>query len=55
MRTASEFFAMGGYAGYVWGSVLVTFVLLALEVGLVRLRAHALKQRLTALRGAHEK
>ena len=28
----SEFFAMGGYALYVWGSYGVTFVLLALEV-----------------------
>jgi heme exporter protein D len=28
----SEFFAMGGYAFYVWGSYGVTFVLLAIEV-----------------------
>ncbi len=28
----SEFFAMGGYALYVWGSYGVTFALLALEV-----------------------
>jgi len=28
----SEFFAMGGYAFYVWGSYGVTFALLALEV-----------------------
>ncbi len=27
-----EFFAMGGYALYVWGSYGVTFALLALEV-----------------------
>lgn len=27
----SDFIAMGGYAGYVWGSVGVTFVLLVLE------------------------
>ena len=27
-----EFFAMGGYAFYVWGSYGVTLVLLALEV-----------------------
>jgi heme exporter protein D len=28
----SEFFAMGGYAWYVWGSYGVTLALLALEV-----------------------
>ena len=28
----SEFFAMGGYAGYVWGAYGVTFALLTLEV-----------------------
>ena len=27
-----EFFAMGGYALYVWGAYGVTFVLLAVEV-----------------------
>ena len=27
-----EFFAMGGYALYVWGSYGVTFALLAIEV-----------------------
>ena len=31
----SEFFAMGGYAWYVWGSYGVTFALLALEVVLL--------------------
>ena len=31
----SDFFAMGGYAWYVWGSYGVTFALLALEVVLL--------------------
>lgn len=31
----SDFFAMGGYALYVWGSYGVTFALLALEVVLL--------------------
>jgi heme exporter protein D len=31
----SEFFAMGGYGFYVWGSYVVTFALLALEAGLL--------------------
>ena len=35
----SEFFAMGGYAWYVWGSYGVTLACLALEVFLVRKRA----------------
>ena len=30
-----EFFAMGGYALYVWGSYAVTFALLALEIVLL--------------------
>jgi heme exporter protein D len=30
--SVKEFFAMGGYALYVWGSYAVTFALLALEV-----------------------
>ena len=53
MKTASEFFAMGGYAGYVWGSVVVTFGLLVFEVGMVRRRSRVLKQRLAQLRAAH--
>ena len=31
----SDFFAMGGYAWYVWGSYGVTFIALALEVALL--------------------
>ena len=34
----SEFFAMGGYAFFVWGSYGVTFALLALEVVLLAKR-----------------
>ena len=38
----SDFFAMGGYAFYVWGSYAVTFLLLAAEVALLihRSRKH---------------
>ena len=39
----SEFFAMGGYAWYVWGSYGVTFVLLAVEVYLVWRRSRETK------------
>ena len=34
----NEFWAMGGYALYVWGSFAVTFGFIALEVGLAQLR-----------------
>lgn len=37
-----DFFAMGGYALYVWGSVLVTFILLAGEVVALRMRRNTL-------------
>jgi len=39
----SEFFAMGGYAWYVWGSYGVTLLLLLLEVLALRKRAREAK------------
>lgn len=41
-----DFFAMGGYALYVWGSVVVTFVFLAGEVISARLRNKAIRNQL---------
>ena len=38
----SDFFAMGGYALYVWGSVLMTIVLIAGEVVAVHMRRSSL-------------
>ena len=38
----SDFFAMGGYALYVWGSVLMTIVLIAGEVVAVRMRRNSI-------------
>lgn len=35
-HNAAEFWAMGGYGVYVWGSMGVSAALLALEVGLAR-------------------
>ena len=32
----SDFWAMGGYGLYVWGSMVVTFLLMALEVFMAR-------------------
>ena len=37
-NSLGEFFAMGGYALYVWGSVGVTLLALALEPVLIRKR-----------------
>jgi len=39
----SEFFAMGGYAWYVWGSYGVTFFCLALEIVLLMKRTRETK------------
>jgi heme exporter protein D len=47
----SEFFAMGGYALYVWGSVVVTFACIAIEIIGVKLRKRAILAELeTALK-----
>ena len=39
----SEFFHMGGYAWYVWGSYGITFLVLLVEVILVKKRARETK------------
>ena len=44
--SAAEFFAMGGYGAYVWGSYAVTALCLAVEVALL-----ARRRRDTAERG----
>ena len=46
-HSAAEFFAMGGYAVYVWGSVGACAVAMAVEPGLLR-RRH--RQLVAALR-----
>jgi heme exporter protein D len=40
MSSVGEFFAMGGYAFYVWGSYAVTAAALAAEIVLLARRAH---------------
>jgi len=40
--SAGEFFAMGGYAFYVWGSYAVTAVLIAAELWLLARRRRTL-------------
>jgi len=39
--SASEFFAMGGKGLYVWGSYLVTFLCIAIELALLAKRRRA--------------
>jgi heme exporter protein D len=41
-----DFFAMGGYATYVWGSYVVTFVIIAVEIVLVRGRARNARDKI---------
>jgi heme exporter protein D len=43
-NSLSEFINMGGYGAYVWGSYLVTFVLLTAEVIMLRARKRKLAQ-----------
>ncbi|HID46351.1 MAG TPA: heme exporter protein CcmD [Chromatiaceae bacterium] len=45
----SEFFAMGGYALYVWGSFGMTALLMIAEPLLVRQRRKAVIQRVSRL------
>ena len=40
----SEFISMGGYGPYVWGSYIVTFVLLTAEIIMLRGRKRKLAQ-----------
>ena len=44
--SAGNFFAMGGYAFYVWGSYGVTALFLVLEIVLLLLRKRTITQRL---------
>ena len=41
-NSLSEFINMGGYGTYVWGSYLVTFVLLTAEIIMLRARKRKL-------------
>jgi heme exporter protein D len=46
----SDFFAMGGYGLYVWGSYLVTFALMAVEVAALRRRGRGALENARRLR-----
>jgi heme exporter protein D len=47
----SEFFSMGGYAFYVWGSYLITFLVLGAEVLSLIKRKKALQRHNQSIRG----
>ena len=46
MNSVSEFFSMGGYAFYVWGSYGITALFLLLEIALLVFRKRTITQRL---------
>ena len=46
----SAFFAMGGYGFYVWGSYLVTALLICAEIALLISRHRAARRAITATR-----
>ncbi|HTO50918.1 MAG TPA: heme exporter protein CcmD [Burkholderiales bacterium] len=50
--SAAEFFAMGGYAPYVWGSYGVVALCMIIEPVAARARHRAAAARLKALEGA---
>jgi heme exporter protein D len=49
----SEFWAMGGYGLYVWGSYLVTLVFMATEVVLLLLRRNSIMGFLARMPSNH--
>jgi heme exporter protein D len=52
--SAAEFFAMGGYAFYVWGSFLAAVVCVAAELLFLRARRAQALARVRAERMRHE-
>jgi heme exporter protein D len=47
-NSASEFFAMGGYGGYVWGAYVVTAACMVIEPIAVALRHRRVRRELAA-------
>lgn len=46
----NDFFKMGGYALYVWGSMIVVCVFMAAEVIALRIRSNAIRAELSNVR-----
>ena len=53
-NSVSEFFAMGGYAFYVWGSFGATALVMAVESLLIRSRRKQMQQSLRAEHQSNE-
>lgn len=53
-NSIGDFLNMGGYALYVWGSVIVTFGFMATELLILRLRRQAILEHLGRMHGADE-
>ena len=53
-NSVSEFFAMGGYAFYVWGSFGATALVMAVESLLIRNRRKQMQQSLRAEHQSNE-
>ena len=49
--SVSEFFAMGGYGLYVWGSYLVTAAVIAAEIAVLVRRGRTLRARAGRIAG----
>ena len=52
--SAADFFAMGGYGFYVWGSYVVTAACIAGEILILRSRRRAALQQVSAERVRNE-
>ena len=48
----NDFFKMGGYALYVWGSLIVVAIFMAVEVIALRYRNKSIRAQLSNVRGA---
>lgn len=50
----SEFFSMGGYGLYVWGSYAVTFICIAGEIFLIAKRHRTLEKQYSLINGINK-
>ncbi|SFE16003.1 heme exporter protein D [Nitrosomonas sp. Nm166] len=53
--SVSEFFSMGGYGLYVWGSYIVTFICIAGEILLISNRRRTLEKQYGLIHGVNRK
>ena len=54
-NSIGEFFAMGGYGFYVWGSYLVTFGFILAEIVMLRKRQQSVRKQIARLARINEK